>query len=171
MKIEIVKLEKLSGARATIYSISLDDDSITLYERFVEENIEKFPKELASIREKISTIANRTGAIETFFEKPEGSPGQDVYDLRDRPKKRLRLYCMRLGKVAVILGGGGPKPKSIRKLQEDPKLNAENALIRKVSDLLTQKIVDDKEIWWSEDGMELLSDSELILEDDDPDDD
>lgn len=171
MKIEIIKLEKLSGARATIYSVSLDDDSITLYERFVAENIEEFPDEVVSISDQIQVIAHRTGAIETFFEKPEGSPGQDVYDLRDRPSKRLRLYCMRLGKVAIIHGGGGPKSKTIRPLQDDPKLKAENALIRKVSDLLTKKIVKEKEIWWSGDGMELLSDSELILEDDDPEDD
>jgi hypothetical protein len=155
---ELVKIEKLSGSRTTIYTIYLQDEDETLFDRFIRENLEAFPEELANIRYQLETIAHQTGAIEPFFEKPEGKPGQDVWDLRDKPNKRLRLYCMRISNVVLILGGGGPK--TTRTIQEDPKLKAENYLIRNVSDLITEKI-KNKEIRWSKDGTELIGETEL----------
>ncbi len=108
-------------------------------------------------------MAHTTGVREQYFERPEGKWGQDVWDLRDKPKKRLRLYCMRLSNVAIILGGGGAKPKGVAAFQEIPKLEYENSLIRMVSDALTQRILD-KDIKWSPDGCELMGN--LIFEDD-----
>lgn len=52
---------------------------------------------------------------------------------------------------------GGPKPKTIKALQEDEKLTEENYLMREVS----QKIMDamkERDIRWSADGMELIGD-------------
>lgn len=57
----------------------------------------------------------------------------------------------------MILGGGGPKPKNIKALQEDEKLSEENYLMREVS----KKIMDamkERDIRWSADGMELIGD-------------
>ena len=54
----------------------------------------------------------------------------------------------------VILGGGGPKPKSIRKLQDDPKLKNENYLLREISALITERI-KSREIEFSKDGTEI----------------
>lgn len=150
MKFEIRKLHKLCGKRVTVYSIVWNDEETTLFERFILENKDDYPKELTDLRNQINVIANSTGIRENFFEKPEGKLGQDVWALFDHRKRRLRLYCMQLGRVVIILGGGGPK--NTRTLQEDPKLKSENNLMRTVSDALTQRIMD-KEIWWTDDEL------------------
>lgn len=166
MKFELKKLHKLCGKRATVYSIVWDDEETTLFERFIIENKDTYQKELTDLRNQIIVIANTTGIRDNFFDKPEGKFGQDVWALYDKPKRRLRLYCIQLGHVVIILGGGGPK--NTRTLQEYPKLKLENDLMRMVSDALTQRIMD-KEIGWTSDGNELtgnfLFDDEDLNED------
>lgn len=164
MKFEIRKLHKLCGKRVAVYSIVWNDEETTLFERFILENRDAYPKELIDLRNQINVIANSTGIRDNFFEKPEGKFGQDVWALFDHGKRRLRLYCMQLGHVVIILGGGGPK--NTRTLQEDPKLKFENGLMRIVSDALTQRI-RDKEIWWTDDDLtgNFLFDDENLNED------
>ncbi len=157
MKFNLVKLELLCGKKLTVYSVIVNDDERTLFERFLEENLSEYQEELRDVHEQLMVMATKTGAREQYFEKPEGRPGQDIWDLRDKPSRRLRLYGMRLGQVVIILGGGGPKPQNVRTLQENPKLYYENELMRKISDALTQKILD-KEIRWTADGFELTGD-------------
>jgi hypothetical protein len=166
VKFEIIKLENLSGVRATVYSVTLNDETHTLFERFIVENRSDYINELKDISTQIRVIAHKTGIRDNFFDKPEGKFGQDIWALYDKPRGRLRLYCMQLGHIVIILGGGGPK--NTRTLQEDPKLKLENDLMRMVSDALTQRI-KDKEIRWSSDGTELIGD--LIFDDLDSDED
>ncbi len=78
-----------------------------------------------------------------------------VCALYDLPHSNLRLYCVRLGSSIIILGGGGPKSKNIRALQEDPKLTSENYLIRSISNMIHLQ-TKDREIYWSKNEMELL---------------
>lgn len=54
----------------------------------------------------------------------------------------MRLYCIRYGSSLLILGGGGLKEKEIRAFQENEKLTEENYFLRKVSDLITERIKD-----------------------------
>ncbi len=63
-----------------------------------------------------------------------------VCALYDNPNSNLRLYCIRFASSLVILGGGGYKPKTIRALQEDRKLMAENKLMVKLSDEIAKRI-------------------------------
>lgn len=157
MKFQLVKLDQLCGNKLTVYSVIVNDDERTLFERFLGENRDEYQNELKSIIDQLRVMATKTGAREQFFEKPEGKPGQDIWDLRDKPSRILRLYCMRMGQVVIILGGGGPKPKNIRTFQESPKLHHENELMRKVSDALTEKM-RDRDINWTSDGIELEGD-------------
>jgi hypothetical protein len=154
---EIVKLTDFSGEGATIYSVVLENDEVTLLDHFIEENENHFPAEVKDIVKRIRTIGGTTGARSHFFKENEGIPGDGVCALYDHPDSNLRLYCIRYGSCAVILGGGGPKPKMIKALQEDEKLTEENYLMREVS----QKIMDamkERDIRWSADGMELIGD-------------
>jgi len=153
VKFEIVKLHRLCGKRATVYSVILNDEEQTLFERFLVENRNDHLAELTDLRNQIKVISTLTGIRDNFFDKPEGKFGQDIWALYDKPRKRLRLYCMQLGHVVIILGGGGPK--TTRTLQEDPKLKHENYLMRMVSDALTLRI-KEKDVAWSVDGTELL---------------
>lgn len=157
MNFEIVKLPDFNGEGATIYSIILENDEITLLDHFIEENEIHFQTEVNDIVKRIPTIGGTTGARSHFFKENEGIPGDGVCALYDNPDSNLRLYCIRYGSCAVILGGRGPKPKTIKALQEDEKLTEGNYLMREVS----KKIKDamkERDIRWSADGMELIGD-------------
>lgn len=152
---EIVELEPYSGNEAKIYSIISEGEDYSLFEQFVEEYQTVFKNEIKDILKRLMQIGNVTGARESFFKHHEGKHGDLVCALYDMPGKNLRLYCIRFGKVAVILGGGGMKSKGIRAWQEDDKLsNAASLIIKYAQDIF--KRMEEGEIYWSEDKSELL---------------
>ncbi len=156
----IVKEVALSGSKATIYSIILEEDeesNTTLLEHFVDENKESNLSEVQNILQRLRTVGQKTGVREHFFKNWEGAPGDGVCALYDDPDKNLRLYCITFGTAVLVVGGGGLKPKSIRALQEDVKLTLENNRMKVVSKAI-EKRIRDKEIYWSSDGQELLGD-------------
>lgn len=131
MKFRLVKLAKLSGAKTKIYSVIVEGDSLSLFERFLEENNESHHKELLEILTRIRSISQKEGAKEYFFKRGEGRLGDGVEALYDTTGRRLRLYCIRYGSVLLVLGGGGAK--NVRALQDDDKLKSENYLLREIS--------------------------------------
>lgn len=46
MKFKLIKIKQLSGQKTKIYSILLENESKSLFDRFLEENIEKYKPEL-----------------------------------------------------------------------------------------------------------------------------
>ncbi len=142
MKCELIKIDELSGNKASIYSVIIDEDDVSLFEEFIDENIDSHLSEINNITQRLKTIGTKTGAREQFFKINEGIPGDGVCALYDDPKKKLRLYCIRYGTMIIVLGGGGPKPKDIRALQENEKLTEENYLLRAISQKITEKITD-----------------------------
>lgn len=105
----------------------------------------------------MNTISNKTGARESFFKTKEGNPGDGICALYDQPGSKLRLYCIRFGQELVILGGGGPKPKAIRALQEDEKLKTENYTLRQISKNI-MAAVKDKNLKFSKDFLDFEGD-------------
>lgn len=164
MEYELVKLSKLSGQEASVYSVYLKDEQRTLFDRFLEENKNSFKSELNTILIRLKTIGHDTGARKQFFKTNEGKPGDGVCALFDIPKSNLRLYCIRYGTLLVILGGGGYKPKTMRALQEDPKLEEESLLMRKISKDI-QNRMKEKELSFTDDYMDFEGD--LIFNDKD----
>ena len=160
MKFKIVQLSQFNGNKAGIYSVYLDDEQKTLFECFLRENITAFKSEIIDINKTINAINRKTGARETFFRLDEGIPGDGVVALYDEPESNLRLYCIRYGNSLVILGSGGYKPKTIRKLQDDPILKKENNFLREISILITERI-KSREIRFSEDGTGLFGNLEF----------
>jgi hypothetical protein len=153
-------MDDLSGARATIYSIILEEDEdseTTLLEHFVTENLQSHHAEIHNILGRLKAIGTKTGARDHFFKDWEGRPGDGVCALYDDPDKHLRLYCIRFGTSVLVVGGGGQKPKEMKALQESAKLTKENEYMKEVSDAIGKRI-REKEITWSEDETELLGD-------------
>ena len=150
MKFEIVELEDLSGPKASIYSVIIDNDALTLFDKFLIENESLYYQEVDSIFETLDQIAFKHGARRTYFKENEGKLGDLVCALYDTPNSNLRLYCIRFGTTVIILGGGGYKTKSIRALQEDVKLTQENYLLRKISELIYQKMKEEDIFWVNE---------------------
>jgi len=164
MKCKIVKLDQFSGDAASIYSVYIDNEKKTLFDKFIEENINSFKSELLDMIQRLKVIGKSTGARMKFFKDKEGKPGDGVSALYDIPGTKLRLYCIRYGTELIILGGGGAKKKSIKALQEDEKLKKENYLLRKISEEITKRI-KTKDIEWSDDHMDLIGTLEFNTED------
>jgi hypothetical protein len=162
MKIKISKISRLSGERCSIYSVSIDDSTDTLFDLFLKENMNTHLSEIKNILGRIKTIGKKTGARESFFKINEGAFGDGICALYDIPESKLRLYCIRYGNQIVVLGGGGVKKKSIRALQEDDKLKDENYLLRNVTKVINKNLRAREEIFISEDG--LIFEGELELD-------
>lgn len=162
MNYEIVELEEFSGNKATIYSIVLNGDEVTLFDHFVNENIDKYKSELKFIAGRLQVIGNTTGARDKFFKHNEGKPGDGVCALYDEPDSNLRLYCIRYGNVAIILGGGGPKPSEIIAWQQDGKLKSGAEKMIQVSKDIIERL-QSGDLEWSKDGSQLIGN--LIISD------
>jgi hypothetical protein len=110
LKFRIVKISRLSGSKSSIYSVILDDDTETLFDKFLRKNKEGYLQEIQQIVATLDNIGKRFGARETFFrKKKEGKAGDGVEALYDIPDAKLRLYCIRYGSVTLVLGDGGEK--------------------------------------------------------------
>jgi len=166
VKFEIVKLKSLSGNKASIYSVIIDNEDNTLFEQFIEEYGETYSEEILFIRDRLWQIGHNFGARDQFFKLAEGRLGDGVCVLYDLPDSNLRLYCIKYGKIALILGSGGFKPKTIRALQEDEKLKYENEIVRTISILIT-KAIQTGDIQWSKNNNDLIGN--LILSDNEND--
>ncbi len=157
MKYKLVKLNKLSGDKSSVYTVYLEEEGKTLFDFFLEENKISFKSELKDIVSRLSIIGHKTGAKENFFKLNEGNPSDGVCALYDRPDSNLRLYCIRYGTLIVIVGGGGYKPKTIREFQQDEKLTEENYFLRELSKAIKTKM-DDDELVFSSDFMDFEGD-------------
>lgn len=171
MNFELTKLDYLSGKKATIYSIYVDDNEVTLFERFLEENMDEYPQEIESLFKTLNSIGKATGYDKEILyrksrkatggAKPgEGKLGQNIDALYDGPNKNLRLYLVYCGRGTIILGGGGFKLKSkeTQKLQDTPKLKSENYLLRRFVKVFDEAL-SDREIYYS--GNELKGNLEI----------
>ena len=132
MEFELVKLAGFSNDEVSVYTLLNCDTGISLFQSFIQENQHQFPDEVKDIAKRILSF-KEVGAREIFFKINEGKPGDGVCALYDDEKSNLRLYCIRYGTVLVVLGSGGHKPKTTRRLQETKKLEDENQIMRNLS--------------------------------------
>lgn len=72
MRIKLLKLEKLSGNAASIYSVFMEDEKVTLFDKFVQECSISFKDETKDILKRLITIGHKTGARKQFFKEREG---------------------------------------------------------------------------------------------------
>jgi putative component of toxin-antitoxin plasmid stabilization module len=163
MKCKLVKLHKFSGNKASIYSIIIENEQETLFDKFLKENVNSFTSETKDILMRLITIGQKTGARIDFFKEFEGRPGDGVCALYDQPGSKLRLYCIKYGSQLIVVGSGGQKSKSIRTFQEDDKLVDENYFLRWLSGEITKGILNG-EIGYSNNYLDFTG--KLIFMDD-----
>ena len=159
MEVKLVRIEQYSGDKAIFYSVIVDGEDETLFEKFLKENIGSFKGELINIDHRIRAMNEKYGAQEDFFKLHEGKLGDGVAAICDLPSKKLRLYCIRYGSATVIIGGGGNKKS--RTYQENPKLDKEVKMLSRISKMITSAL-RDKDIKLNEDG---TFSGNLLLED------
>ena len=146
MKYRIVELDEFSGEMCTIYSLMEDGGESTLFDLFYDEWHNVLPDEVDNIAFRMYAIGNRFGARQQYFRMFEGKPGDGVCALFDVPNSKLRLYGIRFGSIALILGGGAEKPKNIRSWQEDQNLSKLATVMLDASRAISNKI-KNKEIF------------------------
>lgn len=161
MNFKLVRISELSGEEASVYTLLVDGEAQTRFEGFLTDNMDIHTQEIDNIVERLVTIGHDMGARESFFKQNEGKPGDLVCALYDDPDAKLRLYCIRFGKTAVILGGGGPKSKKIRAYQEDPNLERFAKEMITVSKRIHDRMVD-REIRWSWNMLDLEGDLDFM---------
>jgi hypothetical protein len=154
VEFEILKLTNFSGNAASVYVVRMLNNNVTVFEKFILENKHEFKSEIKDIVNRLYVIGKRTGARGDYFKLNEGNPGDGVVALFDRPKNKLRLYCIRYGMNLIILGGGGPKPKNIVSFQDNEKLKNENYMMREVSKKIKERTVE-KDITFINEGKDL----------------
>ncbi|MET7000098.1 hypothetical protein [Chitinophaga defluvii] len=159
MKSKLVYLTKLSGDKASIYSIVTAASKAPFLDHFIQEHQEAFTQDLLSIIGRLRSMSNTVGALEIYFKLDEGLEWNDlVCALYDIPDKHLRLYCIRLSEQIVVVGNGGPK--NVRAWQEDPKLSREVSEMMHYSRIIRKKL-EDNSLRVSKDGLKFEGD--LIL--------
>lgn len=137
-----------------IYSVMMQGEETTLFEQFIRDNLLTKRDEIRFILNRLQEIGHTTGARDIYFKHYEGKPGDGVCALYDEPERDLRLFCIRYGSVAIILGSGGPKAEGIAAWQEDEKLNLEASRMIAISKTIMARI-RDMELGWSDDGRQL----------------
>lgn len=133
MNFRLVEISGISGEKCRIYSVLPDGEQYTVFEQFLTEYENTYADDIDEIYNRLHVMGHREGARDGYFKKEEGRPGDLVCALYDKPDEHLRLYCIRFGTVAIILGGGGPKTKDIRAWQEDRVLSENACMMMAVS--------------------------------------
>ena len=139
MDFDIEEINEFSGSMAHIYTIRPSGSSTTLLEDFYSENESDYSDELNEITNILFQTGHRYGCRETFFKPYEGKPGDGVAALR---VGNLRIYCLLIGRIAVILGSGGYKPANIHAYQEDDMLNEKAEQMIRYARQINKKITD-----------------------------
>lgn len=104
MKYQIVELDEFTGSMATVYSVLPDNTDQTLFDTFIEQYYHTFREEVQDIISSLEIIGKRTCARQQFFKLNEGKPGDGICAMFDEPERNLRIYCIRWGKVAILIG-------------------------------------------------------------------
>ena len=159
MKIRLKEIADFKGNKVHYYSVYVDDEKYTLFEKFLFDNIESNRKQVNSILIRLTEMKKHYGAREHFFKMSEGKVGDGICALYE---KDLRLYCIRFNNSIVLLGNGGIK--RTRTYQEDDKLHAIVKCLQKVSTILDKHIKEEKDLIITEDN-ELISDNINLYDD------
>ena len=124
-----VKLQSVAEAeKGSLFSICLEGDSISEFEKFVQKHNESYSKDLNTILTAIKRMLKVSGFLERYF-RPEGKYKDGVCELPIDSGK-LRLYCLRINDSILIAGNGGVK--KAQKYQDCDDLNGYVVTLQKL---------------------------------------
>lgn len=124
-----VKLQSVAEAeKGSLFSICLEGDSISEFEKFVQKHNESYSKDLNTILTAIKRMLKISGFLERYF-RPEGKYKDGVCALPIDSGK-LRLYCLRINDSILIAGNGGVK--KAQKYQDCDDLNGYVVTLQKL---------------------------------------
>lgn len=133
--------------KASVYSVRLKGEDLTEAEKFFEKFQSSKQNKIKTIVDKIYYMAEKRGCLDNYFDDKQSSIMDNVSCI---PQEELRLYCLRFGKVAVILGGGDIK--KVATYQESDELFEHVKLMKRISQMIDERI-RNKEISVSDIGL------------------
>ena len=125
--------------KSSFYAIKLLDKPFSEAEEFFEKYIDVENGKIDIIYSNIERMTKR-GIFEGFFNDKESKIEDNISCIRVGD---IRLYCLRYGKVAVVLGGGDYK--HVRSYQDSDELYDHVKLLQKACKQIDKRI-EDKEI-------------------------
>lgn len=129
-------LEFKFGEKAGFYTIRFDGEEETEAMKFFNKFAKKKRRNIKNILNNIDYMINKRGCREHLFKHEF----DNIYKLSDGD---LRLYCIRFGNCAAILGGGDIK--KVRATQDSEILSEHVQLLKKIDAEINSRI-SNKEI-------------------------
>jgi hypothetical protein len=153
-------VEVILGERCSIYTIRKEGESETELDKFLgSEEVGEHSEALQFIANRISNIIPDKGAQQRFFEY-ESNATNAVMKLKH---SQLRCYCLRFGKLMVIMGNGGVKPTGIRRTQEKEGLQHAVDTLIYVEQRITEAQREGKFSFYNDNGS-ITEDSKQTFE-------
>lgn len=125
------------GKKSSFYSIQFEGEKQSELEKFFYKFSSTHTDDITDINYRIEKMADRTGCQDIYF-KPQSS--KDNWVCRLRNTGCVKLYCIRYGNCAVILGGGEIKAKG-GSTQKNPKLQKQVDMLSEIFHIMDGKIV------------------------------
>ncbi|MBL7127449.1 MAG: hypothetical protein ISS16_00515 [Ignavibacteria bacterium] len=148
MKNSFIIEEFYKGEKSTFYTIRFCSEPKSEADKFFQKFSSSEKDRIENIESKIERMANKSGCQDHYFKIEESSILNNICSLWEG---NLRLYCLRYGNVAVVLGDGGIKDKPT--YQEIPELNTIVNQLEEIFPLIDERIKD---------GEIIITDNEII---------
>ena len=130
------------GPRGYLYSVQFHDRNETEYERFCNNPACRARNdELTDLEARLTLMVERHGFQKTMFGTAKYPAG-----IGKLTRGELRIYCYLLDTIAIVLGGGGRKRQTVRKLKDDPILADAYERIRYVRRRVEHRLNHDKKL-------------------------
>jgi hypothetical protein len=124
-----IKLQSIAEAEnGSLFSICFEGDSISEFEKFVQEHNESYSKDLNTILTAIKRMLEVSGFLERYFQYNDNVCALPI------DSGKLRLYCVRINDSILILGNGGVK--KAQKYQDCDNLNGYVVTLQKLDKAL-----------------------------------
>lgn len=136
--------EFIVGKKAGFYTIVFDGEAMSEADKFFEIINKKAPKKAENLYSNIEYQAEERGCQDHLFTYERDV---SVYKMKEG---KWRLYCIRFGKVAVILGGGDFK--DVPKTQDSEILEGHVEKLRFVNKLINERI-SNGDLYISDNGL------------------
>jgi len=160
-----------SYEKVSYYSVVLEQDTISLFEKFIAAHETTNKDKLYHIVKWIEVIGNKYGAQPYLF-RPEGETADTsalppainkkpsyIEDGKKKPNA-LRLYCLRANEYVVFLFNG--HLKTTKKAQDCPNVKQHFKLANQITKALDEAF-KQKDINWNETHTDIEFQSDLII--------